>query len=823
MQHMTPLQQQTVAHCESLHLEYAVLGSGSPSSQIAVIAEFPGETEVILKQPLIGNSGRLLWEKLGKINVRREHCYITNVVKRPLLKKDNDGGREKSAVSKEELAKWATVLRQELNSLPNLKYILVLGNVALEAITGHTGIKKWRGSVLEFDKMMGFQNNGHMLISYNPAFMIHDPTVEVHFSIDVARFNRLLTGKYKPHLINHIINPTKREAIDFLRKMAADGKPVSYDIETINNETACIGFANDPHEGMCINFRTFHSTSRFDIHEEIAVRLEIAELFKRTDIQFVAQNGNFDSYWMRYKDRIKTRVDYDTLLAHHTLYPSLPHSLAFLTTAYTEHPFYKDDKDGWKDVGDIDSFWRYNVKDCCITHQVASETHKELRAQQLDKFFFNHVMRLQPHLVEMTSNGILIDTELKKNLAVTLAEDVDKLEADFVHKAQLAVSDPTLTINPNSPKQMRELFFDKLKLVGIGKSTDEDNRRRIGSHPNTSAASKEMLAALDKYKEEHKFLTTYARSRTDDDDRMRCEWRQWGTTSAPGRLSSGAVMWESGMNLQNQPERARSMFIAPPGYGFVYFDLSQAEARYVAIAWGVKGLIENFRLAATDPDNYDVHRLNAARIFNVPYDTVPKEDWTADHKPTLRYQGKRSVHGFNYRLMPDTAAAKFGVSVAEATRAHRLYHAAFPEIGIAWQDLRMRVERDKKLYNAYGRRWVLLSRIDDEILTPIVAFEPQSSIGDKVCEIIYLSHEDPEWPRSRNGLEAAVTLNIHDALIALARLEDMPTVASIFKRHAAKPLIVRDQELVIPADIKLSVPDDNGIHRWSTITQKWKG
>lgn len=819
---MTPLQEQTSQHILSLGLEYHVLGNGSPTSQICIIAEYPGETEVMLKQPLVGNSGRYLFQELAKIGVKREQCYLTNVVKRKVETKDESGAREKQLVPAEEMRKWHSILARELSQLSNVRYILLLGNAALQAVTGHKGIKKWRGSVLNFTKEMGFQRDGQLLISYNPAFIMRDPTVEVHFKIDMNRLKRVLNGTYKPHIINEIINPTKHDALDYLRKLRSDKLPISFDIETIGNETACVGFANSAHEGMCINFRTFESTSKLDITDEMTVRIAIAEMFADPAMYFIAQNGNFDSYWLRYKDRIHTKVHYDTLLAHHTLYPSLPHSLAFLTTYYTEHPYYKDDKDGWKDVGDINAFWRYNVKDCCITRAAYTESLKELRAQKLDKFFFSHVMRLQPHLVEMTTNGILIDGTLKEKIGKELVEQLDELERDFTDKAQIATTDPTLGINPRSAPQLRELFFNKLHLVGRGYSTDEDNRNRIRVHPNTSQASKEMLTALDRYKEEHKFYSTYVDTNLDSDGRMRCEYRQWGTTSAPGRLSSSSVMWGSGTNLQNQPERARAMFIAPPGYGFVYFDLSQAEARYVAVAWNIKSMLENFRLAATDPDKYDIHRLNASRIFQKPYDEIPKEDWTEDHKPTLRYQGKRSVHGFNYRLMPETAAIKFGVSVAEATHAHRLYHAAFPEIGVAWNDIRKRVERDKVLFNAYGRRWILLSRIDDEVLVPIIAFEPQSSIGDKVCEIIYLSHEDADWPRSRNGLEAAVTLNIHDALIALARIEDMQTVACVFARHAAKPLIVRNEELVIPAEIKMSVPDELGVHRWSTITKKVK-
>jgi len=813
---MNQLQEQTSQHILSLGMEYQVLGSGSPSAQICIVAEFPGETEVLLKQPLVGASGRHLWTELGKIGVRREQCYVTNVIKRGTLAKDNKN--EKVPVPAEELRKWSAVLARELSQLSNVKYILTLGGVALNAITGHKGIKKWRGSVLTFTPEMGFKTNGQLLVSYNPAFVLRDPAVELHFKIDVARFKRVLDGTYKEHPIHAHINPTKRQAIEYLRELRSARLPTSFDIETAGNETACIGFANSPHEGICINFRDRDNTSRFHDSDEAAIRLEIAATFADPAMFFIAQNGNFDAYWLRYKDRIVAPVHFDTLLAHHTLYPTLPHNLAFLTTQYTEHPYYKDEKDDWRAVGDIDAYWRYNVTDCCITKAVYTRTLAELQAQKLDKFFFDHVMRLQPHLVEMTTNGILIDSTLREKIKVELTADLERLEAEFLRTARVAASDPSLEINPRSPDQLRDLFFNRLHFVGRGYSTDEDNRNRIKMHPNTSQASREMLNALDTYKGEQKFFSTYVDTQVDADGRMRCEYRQWGTQSAPGRLSSSSVMWGSGTNLQNQPERARSMFVAPPGYGFVYFDLSQAEARYVATAWGIKGLLENFRLAADNPDAYDVHRLNASRIFQKPYDEIPKSDWTEDHKPTLRYQGKRSVHGFNYRLMPESAAIKFGVTLAEATHAHRLYHAAFPEISAAWQDIRKRVERDKVLYNAYGRRWILLSRIDsDDALTPIIAFEPQSSIGDKVCEIIYLSHQDAEWPRSRHGLEAAVVLNIHDALVALARLEDCERVAHIFQRHAARPVIVRNQELVIPAEFAISQADETGTHRWSTL------
>jgi len=260
------------------------------------------------------------------------------------------------------------------------------------------------------------------------------------------------------------------------------------------------------------------------------------------------------------------------------------------------------------------------------------------------------------------------------------------------------------------------------------------------------------------------------------------------------------------------------MFVTPKGYRFGYFDLSQAEARYVARAWKVKKLEENFELANADPEKYDVHRLNAATLFKVPYDQVPTKDFDENHKPTLRYKGKRSVHGFNYRLGPEEAASKFGISLVDATYAYRSYHSTFPEISAAWSNILATVKKDRALYNCFGRRWILLSRLDDEdAMRSIVAFEPQSSIGDKVCQVIYQCHEDKNWPRSRSGLEASVSLNIHDALIVIARDSDVRGCLEIMHKHATEPLIIRGTELVIPAEMGLSEPDEQGIHRWSTI------
>jgi hypothetical protein len=56
----------------------------------------------------------------------------------------------------------------------------------------------------------------------------------------------------------------------FIRDLGKANKPVSFDIEVINDETACIGIGNDPHRAMCINFRN-QFENRFTLKEEVDI------------------------------------------------------------------------------------------------------------------------------------------------------------------------------------------------------------------------------------------------------------------------------------------------------------------------------------------------------------------------------------------------------------------------------------------------------------------------------------------------------------------------------------------------------------------------
>jgi DNA polymerase len=816
MSSITPealLHQEIVRKASLADLQVECLGSGRLNSTIVLIGERPGQRECEMRMPMVGVSGAFLWQYLAKIKINRTDCYVTNVVKRQL---PAAAYGSKVSVKKEELYQWEQILQWELDQLPNVKYVVALGSTAIKALIGESKISDWRGSV--FDAAIGLSGPNKMrrvvklICMLNPAAVLYDRKWEPVFGFDVARLHRVINGSFVPHVIKPIINPSPLEAVEYINKMQDEDKPVAFDIETMASETACIGLANNAHDGMCINFRQ-RDDNRFTLREERLVRRRFQSFFK-SGKKLIAQNATFDSYWLWYKDRIKVGpVWFDTMLAHHTLYPRLPHSLGFLTAQYTEHPYYKDEGKQWREGSNIDEFWEYNVKDCCITWAVHQATLVELKQQKLDQFFFNHVMRLQPHLVRMTVSGVMADQPLKEQIANDLEKDVFKKEEEFYKAVVNATGDIGYRPNPNSTKQKQELFFKRLELVGKGYSTNKENRALM-KRRTTDDKKLAVIDKLDSYLKDKKFLSTYALMRLDDDGRIRCEYKQAGTIDAPGRLSSSKVMWGTGMNLQNQPKKAYPMFMADPGYELTYFDLRQAEAKVVAWLWNVSALKENFIRAATE-DGFDVHRGNASRIFKLPYEQIPAEDRDENGEPTYRYLGKRCVHGLNYRMGPDKLASVCNISLTQAMSAYSSYHRAFPEIMQGWTRTLDEIRRTQQLWTPMGRRLILLEPVTDENTDSVIAFIPQSTIGDKACEVIYECEEDKDWPVG----EARMWLNIHDALIAIHKPQHRDLVSAVMKKHAEKPIVIGGEPITIFTDFKHSQPDKLGIHRWSTIKE----
>ena len=183
------LMREFTKRAKACQLQVDCLGSGNLNSEICVIAEAPGEHEANMKMPLVGGSGRLLWDTLRPLDITRKDCYVTNVVKKQVSMSTKTDAR--SPVSKPELEHWEGLLDWELDHLPNLRYILALGNFALHSLTGDTGITKWRGSV--FDCKVGKAGRVVKVIcTNNPAHILRSLSLEPMYKFDCAKLRRVM-------------------------------------------------------------------------------------------------------------------------------------------------------------------------------------------------------------------------------------------------------------------------------------------------------------------------------------------------------------------------------------------------------------------------------------------------------------------------------------------------------------------------------------------------------------------------------------------------------------------------------------------------------
>jgi hypothetical protein len=174
-----------------------------------------------------------------------------------------------------------------------------------------------------------------------------------------------------------------------------------------------------------------------------------------------------------------------------------------------------------------------------------------------------------------------------------------------------------------------------------------------------------------------------------------------------------------------------------------------------------------------------------------------------------------------------------GLSYNEASRNFVIYHSTTPELERWWDAEEGNFRKTKTVFNALGRRFRVIQRIDDDVLKSIVAFYPQSTIGDKITQVWYESESDDKWPD-----DARVAIDVHDNLVCIASPRTIKTALSIMIKYAEKPIPIRNvftnkiEELIIPADAKMSYPvsyvlddkgkwdykeDPNGVHRWSHL------
>ena len=300
----------------------------------------------------------------------------------------------------------------------------------------------------------------------------------------------------------------------------------------------------------------------------------------------------------------------------------------------------------------------YAAEDADVTFRLADVLGPELARQGLETLFETIEMALVPILAEMETAGIRVDPDELNRQKVELAKRADELRGRIVAAAGVE-------FNPDSPKQLGEILFDRLRLpvqktTKTGPSTDSSVLTAL-------ATEHELPGLVLDYRQATKLLGTYLEAlgkrihpRT---NRVHTSFHQTGTST--GRLSS------SDPNLQNVPIRTdlgrqiRAAFVAEAGHVLLSADYSQVELRILA------HLCEDPTLLAAFEADQDIHRIVAGEVFGVAPDAVTAAQ---------RARAKTVNFGIIYGQTAFGLAGTLRIPRAEAQVFIDSYKARFPKI-----------------------------------------------------------------------------------------------------------------------------------------------
>jgi DNA polymerase-1 len=352
---------------------------------------------------------------------------------------------------------------------------------------------------------------------------------------------------------------------------------------------------------------------------------------------------------------------------------------------------------------------------------------------------------LVPVLADMERVGIRVDPERLATLTKELDTQLDTLLREIHQHAGEAV-------NPNSPKQLATVLFEKLKLPPVkrtktGYSTDVDVLEELAlGHP--------LPGRILEYRQLAKLKGTYADAlpalihpRT---GRIHTSFNQ--LVAATGRLSS------SNPNLQNIPirselgRRIRQAFIPDDGWRLVAADYSQIELRILAHFSEEPALVDAFLRGE------DIHTRTAAQILGGTPDAVTAE---------MRRLAKVVNFGILYGLSGFGLSQAVSIGRAEAQKFIDDYFASHPRV-------RAYIDRVVAEGRAQGYVTTLLGR--RRYLPELHARNPvargaaermaaNAPIQGTASDIIKLAMVRLAAALAARGLRSRMLLQVHDELL----------------------------------------------------------
>ncbi|MGQ9546147.1 MAG: DNA polymerase I [Dehalococcoidia bacterium] len=415
-----------------------------------------------------------------------------------------------------------------------------------------------------------------------------------------------------------------------------------------------------------------------------------------------------------------------------------------------------------------------------IVWNLREHLEAELREQGLWQLFTEVEMALIPVLAAMEKNGILLDTDLLREMSRELGEQLLKLEKEIYRSVGHQ-------FNINSPQQLGKVLFEELKLA--------QSRKTKGGY-STQASVMEALKGVHpiielilEYRQLSKLKSTYIDALpaliNPKTGRVHTTFNQTGT--ATGRLSS------SDPNLQNIPirgdlgSRIRRAIIAPPGAYLLSADYSQIDLRVLAHLSQDPGLVTAFA------QDEDIHAATACELFGISRNEVT---------PEMRRNAKTVNFGVIYGMSDYGLEQATNLTREEAAQFIALYFEKYPKVKEYLEKTKEQARKLGYVQSVLGRRRFLpeinsSNRMVREAAERMAINAPVQGSSADIIKIAMINlHREME----RRKLKSKMLLQIHDEL-----LFEVPEEEVAEMKYLVADLMPRAVELCVPLkiDIKL--------------------
>lgn len=772
------------------------LSSQATGKDVCITAEGPETADlmIVTKLPLGPKSRQELHDYLAEVGIDPATVSITSVNKCKVWDVTAGKADQKACAS--------LYLEQEI-ALIKPKWVLALGNEALQATAGKAQITKYRGQIFDYKHTPGVKVVG----TISPSMVNRNPGQRDGFIADLAYIKRLSEGRDVSDKLKtkiRIVATTQglRTLADELNvcdgyafdietngfdEFKPDSKIVSMALTTWHLDS----FGQPGYNVKVWSIPLFHPESPFRKKWRAVIswlRKYMVKPKKR-----VAHNGKFDLRWLT-EFGCGFNLTFDTMLAAHLLNENRPKGLKPLArTLLGVEPWDIDTKNLLEEP--LKPTLKYNGLDTFYTAHIYFILVKQLKEQpRLAKLMLRMMVPASNDFVEIEMKGIWTDRLLLNTRAIIAKRTLDEIDRKLLNYVPPKTEwpDNIKEVNFNASNFARWWLFDHLGLpiLARGKSKEDGTPGAPSmaegllsslqqSHPHPVL---DLLLERVKWQKFHSSFFSAYQEQIDENDRIHTTFKLTGTVT--GRLSSGKGDQEKvtgkvqnrGVNLQQVPRDSfvKGIFGGPPGHVFLECDYSQVELRVAAFIANEPTMKRLYQL------EQDIHMATAMKMTGKPEHLITKEE---------RKSGKPVNFGFLYGMSANTfvttAWNNYGLKVTpeESQIFRRAFFEQFPAL-LDWH------KRQRHLARKYGRVESPFGRVrhlpditsaDRQVRSEAERQAINSPVQSFASDLAIMALTILMRQFRKRGLKTRSVGTVHDAINFEVPIEELPIVMPMIK------------------------------------------